>query len=68
MTDETEILKECRIDIYRAGTVQVRITHLPTGLVGEAVHGVSQHKAKQLAMEALLKQLPERRGCSDAKD
>jgi protein subunit release factor A len=51
-----ELVRQCQIDVYRGGTLDVRVTHLPTGMVEEEKNARSQH----LAREACLWRLGQR--------
>jgi ribosome-associated protein len=61
--DDEELLRECRVDVFRAGgpggqhqnTTEsgVRLTHLPTGVTAVARDHRSQHRNRRLALERL---------------
>jgi hypothetical protein len=51
-------LEDLRFDIFRAGTVVVRVTHLPSGLTATTSgEHASQYQAKREALERLLEAL-----------
>lgn len=68
--EDTALLKECRVDTFRAGGAGgqhqnttdsgVRLTHLPTGIVVVARDHRSQHRNRQLALARLREALEER--------
>lgn len=68
---DVELLRECRVDTFRAGgkggqhqnttDSAVRLRHLPTGIVVTARDERSQHRNRRLALERLRKALRERR-------
>src|ERR1051325_7045737 len=59
---DVELLKECVVDILRSWTVQVRITHVPTGVTADGEHYLSQYLAVQQALEKLRAALRSRTG------
>lgn len=53
-----DLLKECRIIIYRAGhLVSAEVTHLPTGFVERERDSKSQHRAKEACLCRLRQRL-----------
>lgn len=62
-SDEAQLITELQINIYRAGEVGVKITHLPTGLLVEGHHKTSDHLARKEAMKKLILLLAEHHKC-----
>ncbi len=69
-TDDEALLRQCRVDTFRAGgpggqhqnTTEsgVRLTHLPTGVTASARDDRSQHRNRRLALARLRERLQER--------
>lgn len=65
--DDGELLRECRVDVFRAGgpggqhqnvtESGVRITHEPTGMTAVARDHRSQHRNRRLALKRLRERL-----------
>lgn len=59
-----DLLKDCRVDTYRAGEFDVQVTHLPTGIV-ERDHDKSAMRARERCLQRIAARLPSLNGGSD---
>lgn len=58
-----DLSKQCQIDVYRAGNrIDVKVTHLPTGMVETETDAKSQYLARERCLQRIAARLDSQPG------